>query len=198
MTNLGSGIRSLAGSIAGTAKSIGSSVVNAIKNAFAVAPSIGKNLIQGIWNGIKSMGNWIMGLIGDFASGIIAGIKEKFKIHSPSRVMRDEVGVMLAKGIGVGVDIETPKVTKDIVDNMDDITAKMQAAVYQEQARTSRAMTAGVNKTINNTTETVTNNDNGLTLKVDKFINNTKQDIKDIAEELEFYRKRNSLATGGV
>ena len=198
MTNLGSGIRSLAGSIAGTAKSIGSSVVNAIKNAFAVAPSIGKNLIQGIWNGIKSMGNWIMGLIGDFASGIIAGIKEKFKIHSPSRVMRDEVGVMLAKGIGVGVDIETPKVTKDIVDNMDDITAKMQAAVYQEQARTSRAMTAGVNKTINNTTETVTHNENGLTLKVDKFINNTKQDIKDIAEELEFYRKRNSLATGGV
>lgn len=198
MTNLGSGIRSLAGSIAGTAKSIGSSVVNAIKNAFAIAPSIGKNLIQGIWNGIKSMGNWIMGLIGDFASGIIAGIKEKFKIHSPSRVMRDEVGVMLAKGIGVGVDIETPKVTKDILDNMDNITAKMQATVYQEQARTSRAMTAGVNKTINNTNETVTNNDNGLTLKVDKFINNTKQDIKDIAEELEFYRKRNSLATGGV
>ncbi|MCR1933521.1 phage tail tape measure protein [Clostridium tepidum] len=196
MTNLGSGIRSLAGSIAGTAKSIGSSVVNAIKNAFAIAPSIGKNLIQGIWNGIKSMGNWIMGLIGDFASGIIAGIKEKFKIHSPSRVMRDEVGVMLAKGIGVGVDVETPKVTKDILDNMDNITAKMQAAVYQEQSRTSRAMTAGVNKTINNA-KTV-NNDNGLTLKVDKFINNTKQDIKDIAEELEFYRKRNSLATGGV
>lgn len=196
MTNLGSGIRSLAGSIAGTAKSIGSSVVNAIKNAFAAAPSIGKNLIQGIWNGIKSMGNWIMGLIGDFASGIIAGIKEKFKIHSPSRVMRDEVGVMLAKGIGVGVDVETPKVTKDILDNMDNITAKMQAAVYQEQSRTSRAMTAGVNKTINNA-KTV-NNDNGLTLKVDKFINNTKQDIKDIAEELEFYRKRNSLATGGV
>ncbi|NEZ88162.1 phage tail tape measure protein [Clostridium botulinum] len=198
MTNLGSGIRSLAGSIAGTARNIGSSVVNSIKNAFAAAPSIGSNLIRGIWNGISNMGSWIMGLIGNFASGIIAGIKEKFKIHSPSRVMRDEVGVMLAKGIGVGVDIETPKVTKDILDNMDNITAKMQAAVYQEQAKTSRAMTAGVNKTINNTNETVTNNDNGLTLKVDKFINNTKQDIKDIAEELEFYRKRNSLATGGI
>ncbi|NFD31040.1 phage tail tape measure protein [Clostridium botulinum] len=198
MTNLGSGIRSLAGSIAGTARNIGSSVVNSIKNAFAAAPSIGSNLIRGIWNGISNMGSWIMGLIGNFASGIIAGIKEKFKIHSPSRVMRDEVGVMLAKGIGVGVDVETPKVTKDILDNMDNITAKMTAAVYQEQAKTSRVMTAGVNKTINNTNETVTNNDNGLTLKVDKFINNTKQDIKDIAEELEFYRKRNSLATGGV
>lgn len=198
ITNLGNGIRSLAGSIAGTARNIGSSVINSIKNAFAAAPSIGSNLIRGIWNGISNMGSWIMGLIGNFASGIIAGIKEKFKIHSPSRVMRDEVGVMLAKGIGVGVDIETPKVTKDILDNMDNITAKMQTTVYQEQARTSRAMTAGVNKTINNTNETVTNNDNGLTLKVDKFINNTKQDIKDIAEELEFYRKRNSLATGGV
>ena len=183
MTNLGSGIRSLAGSIAGTAKSIGSSVVNAIKNAFAAAPSIGKNLIQGIWNGIKSMGNWIMGLIGDFASGIIAGIKEKFKIHSPSRVMRDEVGVMLAKGIGVGVDIETPKVTKDILDNMDNITAKMQATVYQEQARTSRAMTARVNKTINNT-KTINNNDNGVTQ-----INNIYQPVKSPAETARALKK---------
>ncbi|MCW6061441.1 phage tail tape measure protein [Clostridium sporogenes] len=183
MTNLGSGIRSLVGSIAGTAKSIGSSVVNAIKNAFAAAPSIGKNLIQGIWNGIKSMGNWIMGLIGDFASGIIAGIKEKFKIHSPSRVMRDEVGVMLAKGIGVGVDIETPKVTKDILDNMDNITAKMQATVYQEQARTSRAMTARVNKTINNT-KTINNNDNGVTQ-----INNIYQPVKSPAETARALKK---------
>ncbi|MGJ0908845.1 phage tail tape measure protein [Clostridium botulinum] len=165
MTNLGSGIRSLAGSVASTARSIGSSVVNAIKNAFAVAPSIGKNLIQGIWNGIKNMREWIMGLIGNFASGIIAGIKEKFKIHSPSRVMRDEVGVMLARGIGVGVDIETPKVTKDILDNMDNITAKMQATVYQEQARTSRAMTAG-SKTINNTKTITNHNDNGITQHV--------------------------------
>ncbi|KHO39117.1 hypothetical protein OR62_07740, partial [Clostridium tetani] len=69
---------------------------------------------------------------------------------------------------------------------------------YQEQARTSRAMTAGVNKTINNTTETVTHNDNGLTLKIDKFINNTKQDVKALSEELAFYRKQNALGKGGV
>ncbi|NFG01774.1 phage tail tape measure protein [Clostridium sporogenes] len=183
ITNLGNGIRSLAGSIAGTARNIGSSVINSIKNAFAAAPSIGSNLIRGIWNGISNMGSWIMGLIGNFASGIIAGIKEKFKIHSPSRVMRDEVGVMLAKGIGVGVDIETPKVTKDILDNMDNITAKMQATVYQEQARTSRAMTAGVNKTINNT-KTINNNDNGVTQ-----INNIYQPVKSPAETARALKK---------
>ncbi|WP_076171782.1 phage tail tape measure protein [Clostridium botulinum] len=198
MSSIGQGFSSMIGFLGSSAKNVALNALNAIKSAFSGGVNIGKNLIQGIWNGISNMKQWILDKIGGYAGSIISGIKGAFGIHSPSRVMRDLIGKNLVRGIGVGVDVETPKVTKDILDNMDNITAKMTAAVYQEQAKTSRVMTAGVNKTINNTNETVTNNDNGLTLKVDKFINNTKQDIKDIAEELEFYRKRNSLATGGV
>ncbi|PIH05223.1 phage tail tape measure protein [Clostridium combesii] len=198
MSSIGQGFSSMIGFLGSSAKNVALNALNSIKSAFSGGVNIGKNLIQGIWNGISNMKQWILDKIGGYAGSIISGIKGAFGIHSPSRVMRDLIGKNLVRGIGVGVDVETPKVTKDILDNMDNITAKMQATVYQEQARTSRAMTARVNKTTNNTNETVTNNDNGLTLKVDKFINNTKQDIKDIAEELEFYRKRNSLATGGV
>ncbi|RXM68354.1 phage tail tape measure protein [Clostridium tetani] len=198
MSSIGQGFSSMVGFLGSSAKNVALNALNAIKSAFSGGFNIGKNLIQGIWNGISNMKQWILDKIGGFAGSIISGIKGAFGIHSPSRVMRDLIGVNLVKGIGVGVDIETPKVTKDILDNMDNITAKMQATVHQEQARTSRAMTAGVNKTINNTTETVTHNDNGLTLKIDKFINNTKQDVKALSEELEFYRKQNALGTGGI
>ncbi|MDS1004190.1 phage tail tape measure protein [Clostridium sporogenes] len=198
MSSIGQGFSSMIGFLGSSAKNVALNALNAIKSAFSGGVNIGKNLIQGIWNGISNMKQWILDKIGGYAGSIISGIKGAFGIHSPSRVMRDLIGKNLVRGIGVGVDIETPKVTKDILDNMDNITAKMKTTVDFETSKTSRAMTARVGKNINNTTETVTNNDNGLTLKVDKFINNTKQDIKDIAEELEFYRKRNSLATGGV
>lgn len=198
ISSIGGGISSMGGFLKNTASNISQSALNTVKSVFRGAFDIGKNLIQGIWNGINNMKQWILDKIGGFAGSIISGIKGAFGIHSPSRIMRDLIGKNLVKGIGVGVDIETPKVTKDILDNMDNITAKMQATVYQEQARTSRAMTAGVNKTINNTTETVTHNDNGLTLKIDKFINNTKQDVKALSEELAFYRKQNALGKGGV
>lgn len=196
ITNLGSGIRSLAGSIAGTAKNIGSSVINAIKNAFLSAPSIGRNLIEGIWNGIKSMGNWIMGLIGDFASGIIAGIKEKFKIHSPSRVMRDEVGKYIAQGIGVGFSNETDNVTKSINNDLSALVSKMQMTVDHEVATTTAGVVASRNTS---TVKEITNdNNNGLYLTIENFNNNTSKDTPALMEEIEFYKKQNSLAKGGV
>lgn len=196
ITNLGSGIRSLAGSIAGTARSIGSSVINAIKNAFSSAPSIGRNLIEGIWNGIKNMGSWIKGLIGDFASGIIAGIKEKFKIHSPSRVMRDEVGKYIAQGIGVGFSDESENLQSSIDNDLSRLINKMQMTVDHEVATTTAGVVASRNTTTNSTV--TNNNDNGLNITIEHFENKTDKDMPALMEEIEFCRKQNSLARGGV
>lgn len=164
ISSIGQGISSMVGFLSNSARTVATNALTAIKTKFSGAADIGKNLIRGIWNGINNMKGWILSKIGGFAGSIISGIKGAFGIHSPSRVMRDLIGVNLVKGIGVGVDIETPKLTKDIVDNMDNITSKMTAAVYQERARTSRAMTSGFNKTTSNTV--TNNNDNGVTQNV--------------------------------
>jgi len=52
--------------------------------------------------------------------------------------------------------------------------------------------------------ETVTNatdstkiaSNKGLTLTIGTFVNNRKEDIEELAEELEFYRKKNAMARG--
>ncbi|EJO5346379.1 tape measure protein [Clostridium botulinum] len=196
ITNLGSGIRSLAGSISGTARSIGSSVINAIKNIFSSAPSIGKNLIRGIWEGIKNMGSWIKGLIGDFASGIISGIKAKFKIHSPSRVMRDEVGKYIAQGIGVGFSDESENLQSSIDNDLSGLVSKMQMTVDHEVATTTAGVVASRNTTTNSTI--TNNNDNGLNITIEHFENKTDKDMPALMEEIEFYKKQNSLARGGI
>lgn len=138
------GISSMFGNIVGNVRNLGSSILNAIKNILGwdSAASIGSNLIRGIWNGISNMSGWILNLIGGFAKSVIGGIKSFFGIHSPSRIMRDLIGTNIVKGIGVGVELETPKLEKDIDANMSDLVAKMQGTVDYETSMTTARVVA--------------------------------------------------------
>ncbi|MBR3422697.1 MAG: phage tail tape measure protein [Ruminococcus sp.] len=101
-------------------------LVSTIGKIIAELPSkmaeAGGNLVRGLWNGITGMGSWIQDKISDFGSGIISGFKESFGIASPSKVMRDQVGIYLAEGIGVGFTEELARVGKDVVLAMDELT----------------------------------------------------------------------------
>ena len=147
------GISSSVGNLVQAAKNVAISAIQGLKNILSwdSAASIGKNLIQGLWNGISNMGGWIMDKIGGFASNIIGGIKDFFGIHSPSRVMRDLIGTNIVKGIGVGIDIETPNLEKDIDENMKDLLAKMKGTVDYETARTTARVVAENNVNVENT-----------------------------------------------
>lgn len=65
----------------------------------------GKDLIKGLWNGISSVKDWILGKIGGWVDDILGGIKSFFGIASPSTLFRDEVGKWIPAGIGVGVEV---------------------------------------------------------------------------------------------
>lgn len=64
--------------------------------------SIGKNIVEGIWNGINNAKKWLEDKIKSFASGITDGMKDALGIHSPSKVMEDEIGEFLPPGIAKG------------------------------------------------------------------------------------------------
>lgn len=85
------------------AKNFATAVINGIKSIPGKVTSIGKNIVQGIWSGISGAADWLAGKVKSFASGIVKNIKDKFKIKSPSRVMRDEVGKYLVAGIEEGI-----------------------------------------------------------------------------------------------
>lgn len=75
---------------------------------------VGLNLVKGIWNGISNATQWILDKIKGFGQSVLNGLKSFFGIHSPSRKMRDVVGVNLAKGIGEGFTEEMSDVNKQI------------------------------------------------------------------------------------
>ena len=84
-------------------------IINAFKNGMSLK-DIGINLIKGLWNGIKSVKEWLLSKISGFVSGAIKGIKSFFGIKSPSKVMAKEVGQWLPKGIAVGIDANADSV----------------------------------------------------------------------------------------
>ena len=60
---------------------------------------LGKNLIDGLWNGLQNTWESIKGKVTEFKDGFIQGFKDAFSIHSPSQVMADEVGTYAMQGI---------------------------------------------------------------------------------------------------
>lgn len=100
------------------AKTAATNVFNGIVDTLKSLPSqllsIGKNIVEGLWNGISNATNWLMNKVKDFAKGIMNGIKSALGIASPSKLMRDEVGKNLALGLGEGFVDEMKIVNKEI------------------------------------------------------------------------------------
>lgn len=96
-----------------------SNLINGIKTIPSKVASIGRDIVKGIWGGIKGAGGWLKGKIGEFGSGVVNGFKNAFKIQSPSRIMRDEIGKFLPEGIAVGIKANA----KSVYNSLDDLAS---------------------------------------------------------------------------
>lgn len=90
---------------------------------------VGINMIKGLWDGIMSVKDWIFEKIGSFCDGIMDGLLDFFGIHSPSRLLRDEIGKFLPPGIAVGFKMAMPKSTKDILNEVNQLEGELQKQV---------------------------------------------------------------------
>lgn len=88
-------------------------MINAIGTAWSEFSKIGVYLIEGLWSGISSMGDWLWGKVTGFFGGIVDGVKNFLGIRSPSRVFAG-IGGFMAEGVGVGWDDEYSDVKKNI------------------------------------------------------------------------------------
>lgn len=85
-------------------------IIGQIKNAFTSIDwgSVGHNIISGIANGLSGAAGKIVSAAKDAASKALDAAKNFLGIHSPSRVFRDQVGKMMALGMGIGFEKNIP------------------------------------------------------------------------------------------
>ena len=81
-----------------------SNIVNTLASIPGRVVSIGRNIVEGIVSGIMGsigrIGNAILGGV----NNAIANVKRMLGIHSPSRLFRDQIGMMMGLGLANGID----------------------------------------------------------------------------------------------
>lgn len=133
-------------------------VLDIVKDLPDSAKTIGINIAAGLANGFSDETEASLSLIDMSGAKITDSIKELFGIHSPSTVMRDEVGRYLARGLiegftdelnkfanGIGNYISTDLGILDVntqtsIDTMNNIISKLNAAI-QNGINTSPVIT---------------------------------------------------------
>lgn len=115
-------VRQFGSNMTEKAKEGARNTLNAVVNGLQELPNrvanIGRNIVEGLWNGIKNAGGWINDKVGEFARGILDGMKNALGIQSPSKVFADVVGKNIALGIGEG-----------FTDEMKNVSAEMEGAI---------------------------------------------------------------------
>ena len=113
------------------------SIISQIKNAFTSVDwgSVGLNIIKGIANGVTGAVSHLASAVTSAAGSALDAIKSKLGIHSPSRVFRDQVGKMMALGMGIGFEKNIPinmmqAGLKNVVSSLQARSVAVQSAAY--------------------------------------------------------------------
>ena len=206
-TGITNGIRSGIGS----ATSAMSSMVNSIRSAGMGGVStmryVGSMISQGLASGMYSA----LGAVTAAANAIVAqaerAARARARIHSPSRLFRDNVGRYIAQGIAVGIEENTSDVTDSLAYVQKEMSAfkfdaedllglgnntlsqSLKMSLGLAQAKTEKS-DSGTNAEINNQ---YTFNYHGN--KVDET---EKRDIQRLMKEMAWYTNREQERLGGI
>lgn len=138
-----------------------SAIVDGLAAGFDGIKEAGKDLIRGLWDGIKDMAGWIGEKIKGFGAGVLDGLKSFFGIHSPSKLIEKEIGMNIGEAVGTGTLKSLKSVLKDVnkfdkavnaalVDNLKGVNADVKLSAQANAAQLGGSgSTVVVNQTNN-------------------------------------------------
>lgn len=165
------------------ASSVGSSVSTAVSSELSSSTlrTVGLQAMQGLRAGIIAGKSWVSSAMRTAARAAVKAAKDELEIKSPSRVFRDEVGVMTMRGFGQGIVEES----------------KEQAKVIRNATRylTGEAMSEAVPHVSNDNRKTY-NNNTTLSFAGATFSIRNEQDIRNLATEIAAFTRQNQRGMG--
>lgn len=152
---------------------------------------VGKDIVEGILSGFLDVDFEMNEYFNEFGDNWVTGIKEIFGIHSPSKLMKDEVGKYLALGVGEG-----------FTDNMKSVSEKMKKSVpktfdttvnldaeyrYRQNVnRMDNALSGNFypSDSVTNNYNTTRNTPVSINITIQNANMSSPQDVYDLAEKL--------------
>ena len=165
------------------ASTMAANVESAVKGSLTATTlrSAGVNAMAGLRAGIIAGRSGVISEMRSAARAAVNAAKAELKIHSPSEVFEDEVGVMTMRGFGLGVEKE----------------AKEQARIIRNASRylTGEARDGAI--VTNSTDNRRTYNQNVTsTIQVQQMVVRDEQDIKALAVEIATLTRRQQRGRG--
>ncbi|HEM2836638.1 TPA: tape measure protein [Streptococcus suis] len=135
---------------------------------------IGAMAMQGLAGGIQANAGVAIAAANFVASRVTSTIKRALDIHSPSRVMRDEVGRFIPQGIAVGIEAD-----KDVLE-------RTMAKLKQSVTITAPEVSLGLDKSLASQVTVRSSSKHTVTEKIEHVFDKSKEQVNralEIAEE---------------
>lgn len=124
--------------VTSAAKELREGAVKEAAKGEAKFESVGKSLASGLARGILSGVGKVISAAGSIVEKGVAVAKKKADVNSPSKVMRDQVGLPLAEGLEVGMHKGAPQVASAAADMVNDTVDAANAAAAKAKIDTSK------------------------------------------------------------
>lgn len=152
-------------------------ITSKLKTIASKVKSIGGDVVKGLWNGVNNKVSWLKSKISGFVGDVTSWLKKFFKISSPSKLMRDEIGRYLPEGIAVGIKENAFKAINAVSDLSGQILGAADISGLNVPQLSGSA--AGAGGVINNITFNQTNNSPTALSRVAVY-RDTKQLLKQM------------------
>ena len=190
---------SIKNTVSNVCKGVGnvvSSMWDGAKKVVSGAVNVGKNIVTGIGNGIKNVASGLWNGVKKVGSGIVNGFKSFFGIHSPSRLMRDEIGEMLPPGIENGIVAATPDLIKGTQQQMEKVVDAAQSTLAQADTSTIGSETPTLDYTGNIVSDKLDGMLSDFSSKIEDSFTTLIDRLNSIADRVAFVTPQ--AATGTV
>lgn len=192
MTNAASAVRNGASQMADAMRSAGTQMVAAansmvnqtvstVRNGRGAMQSAGSYMAQGLAVGMRSALSEVTAAANQLVAQAEKAAQAKAKIHSPSRLFRDEVGWWIGAGVAAGIDRSAGMVAKS-VDFLKDLASPLASDILTAGDFALSDIQASLSTTtaVNHSPQTIsyindnTANQNSLMTKMDELISHVK------------------------
>lgn len=213
LTQTISKVVSFVSQMASKARQAGQQFASNIKSALTSLPgqmaSIGRNIIQGLINGIGNAAGALYNKMQSIAKSALNGAKAALGIKSPSRKFRDEVGKWIPEGIAVGINANADSVMQSMENlsnglvtsiSLDDINKSVNIPTFGTNMNNSSnglALLYQLKEAIKGINENEGTGDINITLNIDKFNNQRSQDVRGLMTEMTDIVKGQQLVKNG-
>lgn len=206
-TGITNGIRSGIGSATSAMSSMVNSIQSAGMRGVSTMQYVGSMIGQGLANGLYSALWTVTAAANALVAQAERAARAKARIHSPSRLFRDNVGRYIAQGIAVGIE----KNTSDVTDSLAYVQKEMSAFKFGAEdllglgnntLSQSLKMTLGASQAKAEKAESGTNaeinNQYTFNYQGNKVDETEKHNIQRLMKEMAWYTNREQERLGGV